>query len=92
MLLYLKSAGWGDVGFVSVWTMEITNNSTHYMIPLVVGRRIAQIVFFETEGIVSKNYDGKYQSTPITSIDQWDHTIMLPKLYLDKEIKKNQAE
>jgi len=30
--------------------MEITSNSTHYSIPLVVGRRIAQIVFFPTEG------------------------------------------
>ena len=30
--------------------MEITNNSRHYSIPLVVGRRVAQIVFFDSDG------------------------------------------
>lgn len=45
-----KCAGWGDVGYINRWTMEITNNSRYYSIPLVVGRRIAQIVFFDTEG------------------------------------------
>lgn len=62
-----KCAGWGDVGYVNRWTMEITNNSEHHMIPLVVGRRIAQIVFFETEGVIStaSSYEnsGKYQSS-----------------------------
>ena len=44
--------------------MEITNNSRYYSIPLVVGRRIAQIVFFDTEGIEQKSYEttGKYQT------------------------------
>lgn len=42
-----KCAGWGDIGYVNRWTMEITNNSRYYAIPLVVGRRIAQIVFFD---------------------------------------------
>jgi deoxycytidine triphosphate deaminase len=69
--------------------MEITNNSTEYTIPLVVGRRLAQIVFFETEGIVSENYNGKYQSRPVTSAKDWDTTTMLPKLYLDKEIRRD---
>jgi deoxycytidine triphosphate deaminase len=45
-----KCAGWGDIGYVNRWTMEITNNSRFYSIPLVVGRRIAQIVFFDSEG------------------------------------------
>jgi dCTP deaminase len=49
-----KCAGWGDVGYYNRWTMEITNNSLHYSIPLVVGRRVAQIVFFETEGTEGK--------------------------------------
>lgn len=49
-----KCAGWGDVGYVNRWTMEITNNSRYYTIPLVVGRRVAQIVFFETEGILDE--------------------------------------
>lgn len=44
--------------------MEITNNSRYYSIPLVVGRRIAQIVFFDTEGIEKHSYEssGKYQT------------------------------
>src|SRR4029077_284391 len=59
-----KCAGWGDVGYTNRWTMEITNISTHYYIPLVVGRRIAQIVFFETGEILASDYarGGKYQS------------------------------
>lgn len=59
-----QCAGWGDVGYVNRWTMEITNNSRYYSIPLVVGRRIAQIVFFDTEGIEQKSYEttGKYQT------------------------------
>ncbi|MEX2010503.1 MAG: hypothetical protein WD874_01720, partial [Parcubacteria group bacterium] len=50
-----KCAGWGDVGYVNRWTMEITNNSSHYSIPLVVGRRIAQIIFFETGPILKSD-------------------------------------
>ncbi len=33
-----KCAGWGDVGYVNRWTMQVTNNSRFYTIPLVVGR------------------------------------------------------
>src|ERR1700733_5270765 len=59
-----KCAGWGDVGYINRWTMEITNNSKNYIIPLVVGRRIAQIIFFETGPILDTDYakKGKYQS------------------------------
>ena len=89
-----KCAGWGDVGYVNRWTMEITNNSTKYAIPLVAGRRIAQIIFFETGPILKADYitsgKGKYQ----TSINfkelkkNWKPTDMLPRLYADKEIAK----
>ncbi len=40
------------IGYINRWTMEITNNSRHYAIPLVVGRRVAQIVFFDRLGFV----------------------------------------
>ena len=86
-----KCAGWGDVGYTSRWTMEITNNARHYRIPLIVGRRIAQIVFFETGDIRQSDYtqQGKYQT--ITNLDdiqkQWDPKSMLPKMYNDREIK-----
>lgn len=88
-----KCAGWGDVGYVNRWTMEITNNSRHYAIPLVVGRRIAQIVFFETGHIINNDYtaSGKYQShQDIKRMKkEWDPITMLPKLYLDRDIKKH---
>ena len=86
-----KCAGWGDIGYVNRWTMEITNNSRHYAIPLVVGRRLAQIVFFDSEGTINcRSYDdtGKYQ----TSADmeelraRWSPLDMLPKMYWDREI------
>lgn len=87
-----KCAGWGDVGYVNRWTMEITNNSKNYIIPLVVGRRIAQIVFFETGPILKKDYAsaGKYQSS--SDMKQlkksWGPESMLPKLWADRDIKK----
>ncbi len=88
-----KCAGWGDVGYINRWTMEITNNSSHYSIPLVVGRRIAQIIFFETGEILSNDYSklGKYQSSQnIKELKRnWQPTSMLPKVYNDRDIKKN---
>lgn len=88
-----KCAGWGDVGYVNRWTMEITNNSKHYYIPLVVGRRIAQLIFFETGEILEKDYSktGKYQNDSDIKklIKNWNPTSMLPQLYKDREIKKN---
>ena len=87
-----KCAGWGDVGYTNRWTLEITNNSRHYAIPLVVGRRIGQIVFFETGPILQHDYsrDGKYQaSIDINNIKKhWKPTDMLPKLYNDRDIKR----
>lgn len=87
-----KCAGWGDVGYINRWTMEITNNSRHYAIPLVVGRRIAQLVFFETGPILKDDYSkiGKYQiHTDIQKMKkEWKPESMLPKLYMDRDIKK----
>ncbi|MGC9603037.1 MAG: hypothetical protein ABSF47_01045 [Minisyncoccia bacterium] len=86
-----KCAGWGDVGYVNRWTMEITNNSSHYAIPLVVGRRIAQIIFFETGPILGSDYtkSGKYgKSADLKeTIRNWKPKMMLPKLYEDRDIK-----
>ena len=87
-----KCAGWGDVGYVNRWTMEITNHSTHYHVPLVVGGRIAQIVFFETGEILSRDYaaSGKYQTrASLAEVKKaWKPTDMLPRLYLDRERKR----
>ena len=88
-----KCAGWGDVGFINRWTMEITNNSTHYLIPLVVGRRMAQIVFFETGPIIARDYSesGKYQTSQDLNMIKanWEPSLMLPRLYKDREIRQN---
>ncbi len=87
-----KCAGWGDVGYINRWTMEITNNSRHYAIPLVTGRRIAQIIFFETGPILKNDYTatGKYQThQDIKKMKkEWKPESMLPKLYLDRDIIK----
>ena len=87
-----KCAGWGDVGYINRWTMEITNNSKRYAIPLVVGRRIAQLIFFETGEILKNDYtkSGKYQtSTNLKKlIKSWKPQMMLPRLYLDRDVKK----
>lgn len=87
-----KCAGWGDVGYVNRWTMEISNASQHYIIPLVVGRRIAQLVFFETGPIAGKDYtaSGKYQvSTDMKKLKkEWKPEMMLPRLWNDRDIKK----
>jgi len=87
-----KCAGWGDVGYTNRWTMEITNNSRHYAIPLVVGRRIAQIIFFETGPIAGDDYTtkGKYDTSKnITELKKaWKPEMMLPQLHKDRDIKK----
>jgi dCTP deaminase len=86
-----KCAGLGDIGYCNRWTMEITNNSSKYQIPLVVGRRIAQLLFFKTEGTIKSLYSegGKYQQT--SDVEQmkkeWHPSMMLPRMYRDKEVR-----
>lgn len=86
-----KCAGWGDVGYINRWTMEITNNSRHYTIPLVVGRRIAQIVFFEVGSTNGRNYgdEGKYQAgSDVAKLENnWSPDDMLPKMWNDREAR-----
>jgi hypothetical protein len=57
-----------------------------------VGRRIAQIVFFETGPILENNYakSGKYQSgDSLAALKKtWKPEMMLPRLYIDRDIKK----
>ncbi len=90
-----KCAGWGDVGYVNRWTMEITNNSRTKILPLVVGRRISQIIFFYTgktlQGSYTTGSDSKYcASENLEELqNSWHPLSMLPKLYKDREIKSN---
>ena len=87
-LTVCNCANFGGVGFVNRYCCEITNRSRQYNIPLVVGRRIASILFLATDKDSATSYNGKYQSTD--DIDElkktWSPEQMLPKLYLDREI------
>jgi|SRR3989338_687027 len=87
-----KCAGMGDIGFCNRWTMEITNNSRSQRIPLIVGMRIAQLVFFETEGVAGATYRdaGKYQGgdTLADMVKSWHPEMMKPKLYNDWELRE----
>lgn len=87
-----KCAGWGDVGYINRWTMEITNYSPDQHIPLVVGRRIAQLAFFEVEPIIKEDGDyavtGKYcKSASLDDLKRnWNPDEMLPKMWKDREV------
>ncbi len=74
-------AGWGDVGYISPWTMEIRNNTTEFTIVLTVGTRIAQIHFFGVEkpdGLYSDT--GHYQLGDDVEVlrETWNPQLMLP--------------
>lgn len=81
-----KCAGWGDIGYTNRWAMEVTNNSTMYSIPLVVGTRVAQLVFFYT-GETDRPYPatGSYQDTAsLEELEQnWSPESLLPRLRKD---------
>lgn len=94
-----KDAGWGDVGYFNRWTMEATNNSQYYTIPLVVGRRIAQMVFYEVAPLKEKAVDyvgegGKYQH--VSELEElkrtWKPEMMLPQMHKDWEVKLANSE
>lgn len=88
-----KDAGWGDVGYFNRWTMEVTNNSQYFTIPLVVGRRIAQMVFYEVEPLrATPDYvkeGGKYQrSQDIGEVKRsWNPEMMIPQMHKDWEVR-----
>lgn len=80
-----KDACLGNIGYVNRWTMEI-QNSSQSTIPLVVGSRIAQIVFlyagtplnsYEKKGAYQDKYD-----TVEELMSNWHVTDMLPKYRL----------
>ena len=87
-----RDAGWGDVGYINRWTMEVANTSDDYWIPLVVGRRVAQMIFFEVEPPLELEKDytksGKYQTSSDLKrlIKGWKPEDMLPRLYKDPEV------
>jgi len=92
-----KDAGWGDIGYFNRWTMEITNNSRYFTIPLVVNRRIGQMVFYETEAleqptdyVKDSTGKGKYQtSEKLSELKRiWNPHQMLPQMHRDWEVER----
>lgn len=90
-----KDAGWGDIGYFNRWTMEVTNNSQYFTIPLVVSRRIGQMVFYEVEPLPeTTDYvaeGGKYQlSQEIEQLKKsWHPEQMIPRMHLDWEVTQS---
>lgn len=80
-------AGWGDVGYINRWTMEIRNKNRDVWVPLVVGMPIAQVVFFHVaESTQSYDDTGHYQSSSdiVQLRSSWTPEQMLPKLHSAK--------
>lgn len=80
-----KCAGVGDVGYISRWTMEISNHTTCTIV-LPVGLRICQIKF-DYVGETLKEYQGKYGQEA-----EWTPFDMLPRLYRDWDLDRIRAE
>jgi dCTP deaminase len=71
-----RCAGWGDVGFNGVWTMEVVNHlSIPYYLP--VGLRVGQIVFLKTQSPAKNPYAGKYAGSKEPA---------LPRIYADEDL------
>jgi len=68
-----ESAGLGDCGFVSRWTLEIWNHR-HYPILIPVGARVGCVSFERVEGN-DELYVGRYN----VSKEEWTPEAMLPR-------------
>lgn len=79
------SAGMGDVGYISRWSMRIKNEG-HSPLLLIVGMKIGQIVFIRTGQPALSSYEekGNYQVTGEISeiIEKWKPDDILPKVKL----------
>lgn len=87
-----KCAGWGDLGYVNRWTMEMTNHLIDSQVVLVVGMRVAQIIFYQVDPLDTSyaREAGKYQaSDDLAQIKAaWTPDAMIPKLYRDYEVRE----
>lgn len=79
--------GIGSAGFHNRWALRITNTSKHFTIPLIAGRKIAQVVFYQTEGVATPPYGtrGAYQKgvTMATIAGNWKPTDLLPQMHTE---------
>lgn len=78
--------GLGQPGFVGRWALRITNTSKQFKIPLIAGRKIAQVTFFQSEGVSRPPYgslpiDKYQQATTLPEIARtWEPQLLLPLL------------
>lgn len=96
-----KDAGWGDVGYINRWTYEIQNTG-HRTLILIVGERIAQIVFLKTDEVLFPyEAKGSYQNASSFDIsaviNAWKPSDMLPKIKRDpppsfQKVEKSSSE
>jgi dCTP deaminase len=81
-----RCAGWGDIGYVNRWTMEVTCTAETSM-PLAVGTPVAQMKFYEVETVegeflygTSTVRDGYQTSVDIEEIKRtWNPRMLLPR-------------
>jgi dCTP deaminase len=87
-----SDAGLGDIGYCNRWTMEVTNFGEAPTL-LVAGRRIGQMLFFETEPLEEGDGAyvslGKYQKhRDLEELKKnWSPESMLPRQWEDWEIQ-----
>lgn len=66
-----QEAGFGDIGFSGVWTLQIKVTYPTYIFP---NMRMAQVYFLTPEGKIKTRYNGKYNHSS---------TAMASKIYED---------
>ena len=69
------SAGFGDVGYVNKWTIELLNTTCN-SITLKSGMRVGQVYFTKLEGETNIIYDSYYNAN---TDKEWKPEDMLPK-------------
>lgn len=77
-------AGFGDIGYINHWTVELTAHIKHGTPSLVVGERFAQIVFFRSSFPIYE-YKGQYAK------NDWP-ICMIPKKYRNNIISVEEWE
>ena len=83
------SAGFGDLGYINRWTLELENNSPYdYLLP--VGTRVGQVYFHENHEDISNQmyqvYDGQYslgtrRFSHREMIAKWQPEMMIPRRF-----------
>ncbi len=81
-------AGWGDVGYVNRWTLEVRNKHTRSVVALPVGMPFGQLIFMWVQGAaIHYGLTGNYQSG--LDIDEikssWSPDDMLPRGFLSQK-------